>query len=59
MENVTQKVSFGFKKTSDKPNLLKNNSESIKEVKKIELIDSIEGTTLKVIGLVLILLIKA
>ncbi|CAG9797243.1 unnamed protein product [Chironomus riparius] len=50
MENTTAKISFGFKKTNEKPNFLKNKVESAQETKKIELIDSIEGTQLKIHG---------
>ncbi|XP_070495222.1 G-patch domain and KOW motifs-containing protein [Chironomus tepperi] len=50
MENTTAKISFGFKKTTDKPNFLKNKIENVKEAKKIELIESIEGSQLKIHG---------
>ena len=50
MENTTAKISFGFKKTTDKLNFLKNKVEIAQETKKIELIESIEGTQLKIHG---------
>lgn len=50
MDNKSAKLSFGFKKTIEKPNLLKNNTESLKSTTKIEMIDSIEGSAIKIIG---------
>ncbi|KAG5676164.1 hypothetical protein PVAND_006013 [Polypedilum vanderplanki] len=50
MSNQGAKLSFGFSKVIKKPNLLKSNSENTTETKKIQLIDSIEGTKLKVLG---------
>lgn len=50
MENTTAKISFGFKKTTEKPNFLKSKAESAQETKKIELIESIEGSQLKIHG---------
>jgi G patch domain/KOW motif-containing protein len=50
MSSLGGKLSFGFSKVIKKPNLLKNNSENTPVTKNIQLIDSIEGTELKVQG---------
>lgn len=50
MENTVAKISFGFKKTTDKPNFLKSKAENVKDTKNVELIESIEGSQLKIHG---------
>lgn len=44
MENSSGKISFGFSKVNKKPSLIKNNLVKVEPTKKIELIDSIEGS---------------
>ncbi|CRK94160.1 CLUMA_CG007679, isoform A, partial [Clunio marinus] len=46
----TNKISFGFSKVVKKPNLLKTNNENISKSNKVELIESIEGSSIKLHG---------
>lgn len=46
------KVKFGFSKIILKPNLIKNDADSISKTAKIEKIESIEGKSIKIIGFV-------
>ena len=51
MEQKGPKLTFGFKKVIAKPNLLPQNGASIAN-SKIEMIESIEGSAIKISGFV-------
>jgi hypothetical protein len=50
MENSTGKISFGFSKVTKKSNIIKSSTASAESSKKIQLIESIEGSEVKVYG---------
>lgn len=46
------KIKFGFSKVIKKPNLVNLNGENVPKEKKIELIEEIEGSSIKITGFV-------
>lgn len=50
MENSGGKISFGFSKTAKKSNLVKTIAEIAQLKPKVELIDSIEGSSVTFLG---------
>lgn len=46
------KIKFGFSKVIKKPNFVSQNGESAAKARKIELIEEIEGTAIKIFGFV-------
>lgn len=51
---MDNKVKFGFSKTIKKPNLVNHNAEAATKTSKIEIIESIEGSSIKIFGFVFI-----
>ena len=47
------KIKFGFSKIIKKPNIINQNGESANKAKKIEMIEEIEGSSIKIFGFVL------
>lgn len=52
MDLESGKVKFGFSKIIKKPNLVNQNGKSADKERKIEMIEAIEGSSIKIFGLV-------
>lgn len=50
MEQQGSKIKFGFAKVIKKPSLVNQNGQSPIKVNKIEMIEAIEGSSLKILG---------
>lgn len=49
---MASKIKFGFSKSIKKPNLVNTNGEAVEKTNKIEMIEAIEGLSIKIFGFV-------